>query len=431
MLLCAPRSTKPMRIWVIKTGEPVPHLPAEAGDRLFRAGLMAQTLHERGHSVTWWTAQFHHQLKIMRDVIPSTPLHPNPNGPEMIFLPSRGYTSHLSPKRFLDHRDVRRAFTALASDQLRPDVIVCAWPTIDLAFAATEFGRAHGVPVVLDIRDLWPDIFYERITAKTGLPFKGYFIPWERMGRKAMQNADAVISITEGILEWGQQRFARDKNARDRVFYQSQSASPFTEDLAYWTDKGVDLDAPKTRLIWAGTLISDLDIQTLLNAIEGLPIRAAKELEFIFCGSGDLAPRIEEMAARLPHVVFGGWASQGALAALYQRSHIGMMCYLDRFDFQLSIPNKVADFTRFSLRILTNLGGEMERVLGPEDLLIRYPTGDIDALRTKLIEIAEDPETYRATAPHARGLFDRLFDAGTVMPEFAEYIEQIAKEGRK
>ena len=420
-----------MRAWIIKTGEPAPHLPAESGDRLFRAGLMAQTLHERGHAVTWWNAQFHHQLKIMRDVTPSVPLRPNPDGPEMIFLPSKGYARNISPARFIDHAQVRRAFQRLAPKHPRPDVILCAWPTIDLAYGAVQFGRAHNIPVVLDIRDLWPDIFYERITAKTGLPFKGYFFPWERMGKHAMREADAVISITAGMLEWGQKRFARETNPLDRVFYQSQSAVPVDEDMAFWQGKGVDLDAPKTRLVWAGTLISDLDIQTLLSAIEALPEAATKELEFVFCGSGDLTPRIEAMAARLPHVVFGGWASQAALAALYARSHIGMMCYLNRFDFQLSIPNKVADFTRSGLRVLTNLTGEMQRVLGPEGLLIPYPTGEVDALRIKLEEIAADPATYRAPAQGARALFYRLFDAGAVMPEFAAYMEQVAKEGRR
>jgi glycosyltransferase involved in cell wall biosynthesis len=419
-----------MRAWIVKTGEPVPHLAAEAGNRLFRAGLMAQALHERGHEVTWWTTQFHHQLKIMRAVTPSEPCRPDPGGPEMIFLPSKGYKRHISPARFMDHAQVRRAFQRLAPKQPRPDVILCAWPTIDLAFAAVQFGRAHNIPVVLDIRDLWPDIFYERITAKTGLPLNGYMIPYERMGRKAMRDADVVLSITQGMLEWGQKRFARETTARDRVFYQSQSAAPVVEDIAFWRNKGVDLDTSKTRLVWAGTLISDLDIQTLIKAIETLPETATQNLEFVFCGSGDLAPRIEEMAARLPHVVFGGWVSQGALSALYARSHIGMMCYLDRFDFQLSIPNKVADFTRAGMRVLTNLGGEMERVLGPADMLIRYPTGNVDALRSTLIEIAENPERYRSPASKARVLFDRLFDAGVVMPEFARYIEQIAHEGR-
>jgi glycosyltransferase involved in cell wall biosynthesis len=418
-----------MRIWVIKTGEPIPHLPAENGDRLFRAGLMAQVLHQRGHDVTWWSSQFHHQLKTMRNVTPSVPVRPNPDGPQMIFLPSKGYKRHISPARFMDHAAVRRAFQRLAPNQPRPDVILCAWPTIDLAFAAVQFGRANGIPVILDIRDLWPDIFYERITAKTGLPFKGYMLPYERMGRKAMRGADAVISITQGMLEWGQKRFARETTARDRVFYQSQNAVSGPEDTAFWSDKGVDLNAEKTRFVWAGTLISDLDIQTLLKAIEALPDTAARALEFVFCGSGDLTPRIEEMARRLPHVVFAGWVSQSALNALYARSHVGLMCYLDRFDFQLSIPNKVADFTRSELRILTNLTGEMERVLRPADLLIQYPTGDADTLRNTLVEIAQTPALYRTPAPKARAVFDRLFDANTVMPEFAEYVEHIAQEG--
>ena len=72
-----------LRAWVIKTGEPVPYLAAESGDRLFRAGLMAKTLHTRGHEVTWWTTQFHHQLKTMRNVPHSVPLRPDPEGPEM------------------------------------------------------------------------------------------------------------------------------------------------------------------------------------------------------------------------------------------------------------------------------------------------------------------------------------------------------------
>lgn len=415
-----------MRAWVFKTGEPVPYLPAEAEDRLFRAGLMAETLHRRGAEVTWWTGQFHHQLKYMRDVTPSVPLHPASDGPEMIFLPSRGYAKNISLARFRDHADMRRAFETLAPQRPRPDVIICAWPTIDLADAAVRFGQANGIPVILDVRDLWPDILYERITVKTGLPFKGYLWPYERMGKRAMRGATAVTSITEGMLNWAQTRFGRENTGHDRVFHQSQHPETREPDTGFWAEKGVDLDAPKTRFVWAGTLISDLDIQTLLSAIETLPETAAQELEFVFCGSGDLTPRIEALAGKLPHVIYGGWVSQAALQALYARSHIGMMCYLDRFDFQLSIPNKVADFTRSGLRILTNLQGEMERVLGPENLIIPYPTQDVAALRAQLIQIAEQPDFYRAPAPQGPALFSKLFDADVVMNEFASYVDAIA-----
>lgn len=393
---------------------------------------MVDALQKHGMEVTWITGQFHHQLKVMRDVPSGVPMRPGGlDGPELVFLPSRGYSRHLSFRRFRDHADTHRAFQKVAPDLPRPDVIICAWPTIDLAFAATEFGGAYGIPVVLDIRDLWPDIFYERITARTGLPIKGYFLPWERMGKKAIQNADAVISITHGMLDWAQKRFGRNVIERDAVFHQCQYSSSTQEDLSFWKNLGVDLDAPKTRLVWSGTLVSDLDIQTLLTAIESLPDKAASELEFVFCGSGDLSTQISEMADRLPHVVYAGWVSQSALQALYARSHIGLMAYLDRFDFQLSIPNKVIDFLRSEMRILTNLSGEMERVLAPERLLINYPTGDAVALAAQLVKIAANADRYRSPAPLARTLFDRMFNADTVMPRFAKYVEQLAKDGRK
>lgn len=419
----------PRRIWVIKTGEPIPYLPAEAGDRLFRVGLMAEALLEAGHEVTWWSTQFHHQLKIQRDVPLNTPFRPTSDAPQMIFLPSCGYRRHISPSRFWDHAQVRRGFERIAPHQPRPGLILCAWPTIDLAFAATRFGQAHGIPVVLDIRDLWPDILYERIRAKTGLPFGGYLRPYERMGRAAMRDADSVISITKGMLDWAQTRFSRAPRPEDRVFHQCQSAQAPTPNVVYWRAKGVDLEAPKTRFVWAGSLVSDLDVQTLLSAIEALSPEVAETLDFVFCGTGDLVPRIEDMAKRLSYVTYGGWVSKEALAALYDASHIGLMCYLERFDFQVSIPNKVVDFTRNGLRILTNLEGELARVLDPVGLRISYPTGDVNALRARLEEIESKPQLYRAPAPSARALFDKLFDASAVMPEFVRHMEHIAKKG--
>jgi len=266
-----------MRAWVIKTGEPIPHVPAEAQDRLFRAGLMAQALTDAGHDVTWWTGQFHHQQKTMRDVPASEPVVLAQNTPEMIFLPSSGYARNISFARFRDHAQQRRAFESLAPGQPRPDVIVCAWPTIDLAYAATEFGKRYGVPVILDIRDLWPDILYERITAKTGLPFKGYLIPYERMGKRAIRDAASVISLTQGMLAWAQARFDRT-DGRDAVFHQSQTELHTPPDTEAWSRQGISFSADKSRFIWSGTMGADLDLGTLLDVLETLPPDNARAL---------------------------------------------------------------------------------------------------------------------------------------------------------
>lgn len=423
-----------MRAWIIKSGEVVPYLADEAGDRLFRAGQLVEALLRRDHDVTWWAARFDHYRKAHRDVAVNRPLRPAADGPEMIFLPSRGYRRNISPARALDHHQLGRGFARLAPTLPRPDAIVCAWPTIDLADAAVAYGRAHGVPVIVDIRDHWPDIIYERLAAKTGLSATGWLWPYERMGKRVFQGAAAVTALTEGMLGWGQDRFGRLDAARDRdaVFSQCQPDLPAPDpEGAAWRGRGVDLGAPVTRLVWAGSLADTLDLQTLLAAIEKLDSRSAAELAFVFCGAGSLAPRVQDLAARLPHVTYAGWVGRNDLSTLLHGAHIGLMCYAERFDFQLSIPNKITDFTAARLRILTNLTGEIERCLGGRDILIPYPTGDSAALAEVLTGIADAPARYRRRMPAARAVFEEMFLADRIMPAFADFVEAAAASGAR
>ncbi len=61
-------------------------------------------------------------------------------------------------------------FTKLANSyDTLPDVIhVCNVP-IELCHAAVTYGRAKGIPVVIDVRDLWPDVYLEVIPQRFGL----------------------------------------------------------------------------------------------------------------------------------------------------------------------------------------------------------------------------------------------------------------------
>ena len=52
-----------MKIWLTEIGEP---LPIDAGARLMRCGLLAQTLASRDHDVTWWASTFDHARKLYR-----------------------------------------------------------------------------------------------------------------------------------------------------------------------------------------------------------------------------------------------------------------------------------------------------------------------------------------------------------------------------
>ena len=85
---------------------------------------------------------------------------------------------------------------------------ICAGSVLGLKVL---FGIKYKVPVILDIRDLWPDIFYSRIPVR--LHFIGKIILFwqEFMANWSIKNSNGFIGISEGYLSWAQKRSGRIK----------------------------------------------------------------------------------------------------------------------------------------------------------------------------------------------------------------------------
>ena len=117
------------------------------------------------------------------------------------------------------------AFYKQAEHESLPDVMVTAMPTIAQAHYVVKFGRKHGIPVLVDLRDLNPDVFVS--------PFRGLMRQCVKIGIKplqwmlgnALKHADGLIGTTEPYLNWGLNYAKRPKGDNDRVFFVSYSDS--------------------------------------------------------------------------------------------------------------------------------------------------------------------------------------------------------------
>jgi hypothetical protein len=162
-----------MLFWVVEAGEP---LPVDSGERPLRCGMLCERLVAAGHQVLWWASTFDHARKRHRFDQPVT-LSAKP-GLTLRLLHGAAYRRNLSLRRLLHNRQIAAEF---ARDNLhcqpRPDLIFCCMPTPELAEKSVEFGCTHHIPVVIDIRDLWPDSYLS-------------FAPWpfKTMGRLALRS---------------------------------------------------------------------------------------------------------------------------------------------------------------------------------------------------------------------------------------------------
>lgn len=75
------------------------------------------------------------------------------------------------------------------------DTIVCTTPPLLLATSAVKIAKRKRAKLVLDVRDIWPDVAYEMGSFAPGSLYGGFF---ERIARRAYAAADLVVSVSPG-----------------------------------------------------------------------------------------------------------------------------------------------------------------------------------------------------------------------------------------
>lgn len=78
------------------------------------------------------------------------------------------------------------------------DVVVCTTPPLMLTRAAVRIARCKRARLVLDVRDIWPDVAYEMGSFAPRSLYGRFF---EHVARDAYRHADLVVTVSPGKLE--------------------------------------------------------------------------------------------------------------------------------------------------------------------------------------------------------------------------------------
>lgn len=419
-----------MRVWLITVGEP---LPTDAGrERLFRTGILASTLVARGHEVVWWTSTFDHARKRQRFHTDTT-LDVN-DRLRIILLHSVAYRKNVSVVRVINHCGVARKFSRLAESEVRPDIILSSMPTVELSLAATEYGGKKGVPVVLDVRDLWPDIFVEVVPAWARGVFQWLLTPMFKSARNACANATAITGITPAFVDWGVNYALRKRTPWDRDFplaYTSTLPSPHAILGAerFWERHGVTKDGQEFVACFFGALGEQSELETVIDAARELNSRGGR-FRFVFCGTGDRLGFYKKRAHGCGSVVFPGWVGAVEIWSLMRMSAVGLAPYRNSPSFMASIPNKAIEYLSAGLPIISSLNGTLKDLLSAHDCGVVYESGNAAHLASVLHDLSRAPDRRKALSDNASKLYQARFVAETTYREMSGYLEGLAAVGR-
>lgn len=412
-----------MDVWLITIGEPLP-LPGH-DVRLLRTGRLARHLAARGHRVTWWTSAFDHFTK-SRFPVAGSVLRLAPNL-ELIFLDGAPYRRNVSLARLVNHWQVARAFRAKARTQPRADVILASLPTIELAYEATRIGGRTGTPVVLDVRDLWPDAFLSVLPPAARTLGRFLLASYVRKAREALSVADVLIATSAGYLEWALRYAGRPRQPADAVI--PLGYEPLDDaDSAPGRDREALLALginPSHKICWfVGTFGRTYDLRPVIEAARALWRAGYQDVQFVLSGAGELDTTWRRLAAGAPNVVFTGWISRTQIRALMRSAYLGLAAYA--VDAPQGLPNKLFEYMCAGLPIVSSLQGEAENLLRDLECGLTYPPGDSAALGRAVARLLEEPDLHARMVQRARLAYERYFAASRIDAEFAALLERLA-----
>ncbi|MBI5485921.1 MAG: glycosyltransferase family 4 protein [Deltaproteobacteria bacterium] len=411
-----------MRIWIIQIGEP---LPIDSGARLMRSGQLAGLLAARGHDITWWAASFDHFHKRHRANGPTT-IAAGP-GLTIELLPSPGYRSNVSLARLLDHFILGWRFRSAVRTRARPDLVLASLPTLELAEEAVLHGRRAGVPVVVDVRDLWPDIFIAAVPAMIR-PLARVAL-WRAFARarSILAGASAVTAVSETYLDWALSRSGRPRRSSDRVFPLGYAPESSAEDPPAGVPGRLSLPDGSVIAAFVGTFGVHYDLGTVIASARILWNRGRRDVLFVLAGDGEMGPRWRSEGIGLPNVLFPGWLTAGDIRTLLRKAAIGLVAY--RAGAPQSLPNKPFEYMSRGLALLNSLPGELATLIDAERIGLGYTPGDPEDLARNVVRLVENPELLREMRDRSRMLFAQRFDADRIYSAMADHLIALAREG--
>jgi glycosyltransferase involved in cell wall biosynthesis len=409
-----------MDVWIITVGEP---LPMDEGDvRIYRSGLLFNELVDAGHDVTWWTSSFDHSQKKIRTY--GDKLYSNSKS-KILLLDALPYKKNISFCRILNHLNLAKKFENRIANEDVPDIIICSFPIIELCTVAVKYAIVHEIPIITDVRDLWPDIFLE-FSPKWSHPFLKFIL--HKMFKDTdyiFKNSTSISAVSEGYLDWGLKKSDRERTANDKVF-----PIGYPQPCIDTTEGGeikrhlvsLGVDPSKTILLFIGSFGKTYDLTTVINAARHYD-KMGQNLQFVFCGDGEKYKQWTNESKGISNIIFTGWLDSHGLNYLLSISSVGLAAYVK--GAPQGFPNKLFEYMSVGLPILSSLEGEAKELLELEEIGLTYDPSIKDDLINK-IAIFLDKDRMKGVSENSKELFDSNFSAEIIYADFRDEIERLA-----
>ena len=299
------------------------------------------------------------------------------------------------------------------------DVVVCTTPPLLLTTSAIKIAKRKGAKLVLDVRDVWPDVAYEMGSFSPSSPYGRFFSHIAKCGFKV---ADMVSTVSAGKAEKLRERVPAGTpvelvpNGIDEAFVENE------EDLA--VVERFDLEHGPI-CCYAGNIGLAQGLGTLLDIAS-----VRSDVRFLLFGAGADKKALEQRAKveGLSNVEFCGSVDARGVYTVLRHSALS---YVPLVSSRLrdSIPTKLYECVACGCPVLLAAQGDSVDLLEETGLGAHAAPEDHEGLLRAFDELVARGFSVEERAIAAQGML-AAHSRQKVAREFAETLLGIFGQGR-
>lgn len=301
-----------------------------------------------------------------------------------------------------------------------PDVVIATSPQPLLGVSAILTGWVRSVPVVFEIRDLWPE------SIESVGDFDSRFAVWllDRLVSWIYAHVDRIVIVSQAF----EQPLVDAGVDPGRLWYQ-----PNGVDLGFFEDPGDGTDLNDTvrsafedRFVvsYVGTVGRAHGLEVVLDAadrLRDLPV------DFVVVGYGSELERLEGAAASrgLDSVTFVGRRPKREVPTLLHLSDVSLVHLRDEELFRTVIPSKMFESMAAGLPIVLGVEGEAARILDRADAGLTIEPENPAALADAVRQLYEQGDLREELGHNGRAFVGREFAWDAIAGDYLASIETI------
>jgi glycosyltransferase involved in cell wall biosynthesis len=298
----------------------------------------------------------------------------------------------------------------------RFDAILSSTPPIFTGIPGAVGRLAHGLPWVVDVRDLWIDAAASLDEISPGEPLIRLSRYFQRL---VFGLADLILTTTPEM--------------RSQIATKYPTVSP--EETAV-VPNGVDVsrfasddDPAEPRIIYTGNLGHAQNLETCIRAMRYVET----DVTFWIVGDGDRRSALEALTAELgleDAVEFVGLVDRDRVPGLLGSSSVGVAPIEASDELSYAVPTKAYEYMASGLPVVATGTGAVERLLAESDAGVVVPD-DPEALAAAFDELAGDDDLRRRRGWNGRRYVTRYRDRAEIARALSDELDDLLDTPRR